>query len=141
MHHADIVKIDGQSYRLRESQLEATSRSDSRRGKEAEVRKLNAFVTARNSQAALAVGLLRFVRFPALGNSHYDTHIAPAIGGKHVRDWTAVEMRALSRYLDEQIQGGHIAWKTARNVWTTAGKMLARTRSVRSVTRSVAVTR
>ncbi len=57
--------------------------------------------------------------------SHYETHIAPAIGGKHVRDWTAVEMRTLSRYLDEQIQGGHIAWKTARNVWTTAGKMLA----------------
>ncbi len=57
--------------------------------------------------------------------SHYDTHIAPAIGGTHVRDWTTADMRTLSRYLDKQIQDGHIAWKTARNVWTTAGKMLA----------------
>jgi integrase len=57
--------------------------------------------------------------------SHYETHIAPAIGGKHLRDWTADDLRKLSRYLDEQIQAGKIAWKTARNVWTTAGKMLA----------------
>ena len=33
MHHADIVKIDGESYRLRESQADATSRSKSRRDK------------------------------------------------------------------------------------------------------------
>jgi DNA replication protein DnaC len=35
VHHADIVKIEGESYRLRESQLEATSRSNSRRDKKA----------------------------------------------------------------------------------------------------------
>jgi hypothetical protein len=52
-------------------------------------------------------------------------HIAPAIGGKHVRDWTVDDLRGLSRYLDGQIQAASIAWKTARNVWATAGKMLA----------------
>lgn len=57
--------------------------------------------------------------------SHYETHIAPAVGPKHVRDWTSDDLRALSRYLDDQIQAGKLAWKTARNVWTTAGKMLA----------------
>lgn len=35
VHHADIVKIEGDSYRLRESQLAATSRSHSRREKKA----------------------------------------------------------------------------------------------------------
>lgn len=35
VHHADIVKIEGESYRLRESQFEATARSDSRRDKKA----------------------------------------------------------------------------------------------------------
>jgi integrase len=57
--------------------------------------------------------------------SHYVTHIAPAIGAKHLRDWTADDLRTLSRHLDLQIETGTIAWKTARNVWTTAGKMLA----------------
>jgi integrase len=57
--------------------------------------------------------------------SHYETHIAVAIGSAHVRDWAADDLRRLSRYLDEQIQAKTIAWKTARNVWTTAGKMLA----------------
>jgi DNA replication protein DnaC len=33
VHHADIVKIEGESYRLRESQADATSRSKSRRDK------------------------------------------------------------------------------------------------------------
>jgi IstB-like ATP binding protein len=33
VHHADIVKIDGESYRLRESQADATSRRKSRREK------------------------------------------------------------------------------------------------------------
>ena len=33
VHHADIVKIDGNSYRLRESEKEATSRRESRRAK------------------------------------------------------------------------------------------------------------
>ena len=31
--HADIVKIEGESYRLRESQVDATTRSKSRRDK------------------------------------------------------------------------------------------------------------
>jgi hypothetical protein len=35
VHHADIVKIEGESYRLRESQQNADSRSASRRGKKA----------------------------------------------------------------------------------------------------------
>ncbi len=33
VHHADIVKIEGESYRLRESQAAATSRSNARREK------------------------------------------------------------------------------------------------------------
>jgi hypothetical protein len=33
VHHADIVRIDGESYRLRESQQNANSRSASRREK------------------------------------------------------------------------------------------------------------
>jgi integrase len=57
--------------------------------------------------------------------SHYENHIAPAIGTKHVRDWMIDDVRGLSRALDDKVQHGHIAWKTARNVWTTAGKMLA----------------
>jgi DNA replication protein DnaC len=35
VHHADIVKIEGESFRLRESQLAATSRGNSRREKKA----------------------------------------------------------------------------------------------------------
>jgi hypothetical protein len=31
VHHADIVKIEGESYRLRESQVDATARGNSRR--------------------------------------------------------------------------------------------------------------
>jgi DNA replication protein DnaC len=33
VHHADIVKIEGESFRLRESQTAATSRSNARREK------------------------------------------------------------------------------------------------------------
>ena len=33
VHHADIVKIEGESYRLREFQADATSRSESRHDK------------------------------------------------------------------------------------------------------------
>jgi hypothetical protein len=33
VHHADIVKIEGESYRLRESQVDATARGKSRRDK------------------------------------------------------------------------------------------------------------
>jgi DNA replication protein DnaC len=36
VHHADIVKIEGESYRLRESELAATTRRDSRRSKNKE---------------------------------------------------------------------------------------------------------
>jgi integrase len=56
--------------------------------------------------------------------SHYENHIAPAIGTKHVRDWTTDDLRTLSRALDAKIRGGTMAWKTASNVWVTAGKML-----------------
>ncbi len=35
VHHADIVKIEGESYRLRESQQDATARGNSRRQKKA----------------------------------------------------------------------------------------------------------
>ena len=56
---------------------------------------------------------------------HYEHHIAPAIGPTHVREWTTDDLRRLSRELDGAVQRGDIGWKTARNVWTTTGKMLA----------------
>jgi DNA replication protein DnaC len=39
VHHADIVKIEGESYRLRESELAANTRRDSRRAKKKETTK------------------------------------------------------------------------------------------------------
>jgi hypothetical protein len=64
--------------------------------------------------------------------AHYQTHIAPAIGGNHVRDWTVDDMRMLSRYLDGQIQTAAIAWKTARNVWASLSGPRPRTTASRS---------
>lgn len=56
-------------------------------------------------------------------SSHYREHIVPAIGTKHVRDWTADDLRTLCSVLDVKVQQGELAWKTARNVWGTATKM------------------
>jgi integrase len=55
--------------------------------------------------------------------SNYTKHITSAIGAKHVRDWTADDLRALSRDLDTKVQGDVISWKTAWNIWGTATKM------------------
>lgn len=56
--------------------------------------------------------------------SHYEHHIKPALP-KHVRDWTAEDVRALVRALDAKVQAGELSWKAARNVWGTASKMAA----------------
>ncbi|MGD0679646.1 MAG: site-specific integrase [Polyangiaceae bacterium] len=55
--------------------------------------------------------------------AHYKHHIAPATGGKHVRDWTADDFRRLSRELDAKVQAGALKWKTAWNIWGTASRM------------------
>jgi len=55
--------------------------------------------------------------------SHYVRHVAPVIGSKHVRSWTREDMRALVLDLDQKVQRGEMAWKTALNVWATAKKM------------------
>ncbi len=57
-------------------------------------------------------------------SSHYENHIALVISS-HVRSWTRGDLRALSRALDAKIAKGTLSWKTARNIWTTTGKMLA----------------
>ena len=56
-------------------------------------------------------------------DSHYRKHIEPVMGGAHVRDWTADDLRALSRDLDEKVSRGVMKWKSAVNVWGTASKM------------------
>jgi hypothetical protein len=38
--------------------------------------------------------------------SHYEIHIRPALDGKHVRDWTPEDVRALVRSLDAKVQAG-----------------------------------
>src|SRR5580698_2233888 len=43
----------------------------------------------------------------------------------HVRDWTRDDFRRLSRTLDETVQAQTLSWKTARNVWVVATKMVA----------------
>ena len=54
--------------------------------------------------------------------SHYVHHIRPCLGSKHVRDWTAEDLRQLVGALDRRVMGGELAWKTARNVWATTTK-------------------
>jgi len=65
--------------------------------------------------------------------SHYVTHIAPAIGAKHLRDWTADDLRRLSRHLDLQIENGTIAWKTARNGRTSTSNTARSTYTARAI--------
>ncbi len=54
--------------------------------------------------------------------SDIKTYITPFIG-KHPRDWTADDLRAFCRKLDELVQAGEISWKTAVNVWGTATRI------------------
>src|SRR5690606_20480056 len=54
---------------------------------------------------------------------HWEHHIASILGSKHPSEWTKDDMRALSRHLDEKVQAGKIADKTAINVWGTATRM------------------
>jgi hypothetical protein len=57
--------------------------------------------------------------------SHWEHHIRLAMGGKHVRDWSAEDVRALVRALDRKVQLGTLHWKAAVNIWSTAKKMAA----------------
>ncbi|MGD0680079.1 MAG: tyrosine-type recombinase/integrase [Polyangiaceae bacterium] len=54
----------------------------------------------------------------------YELHILPVIGS-HVRDWTRDDFRRLSRRLDERVQAHELTWKSARNFWVVATKMVA----------------
>ncbi len=60
----------------------------------------------------------------AESESVWRRHIKPTID-THVRDWSRDDFRRLSRTLDETVQAGRLSWKTARNVWVTATKMVA----------------
>jgi integrase len=55
--------------------------------------------------------------------SHYQKHIMPGLGSKHVKDWTSDDMRQLCSALDSKVQEQRLSWKTAVNVWGTATKM------------------
>jgi hypothetical protein len=54
---------------------------------------------------------------------HYRLHIKPVVGGKHVRDWTRGDLRAVAAYLDAKVAAGEILSKSAANIWGTATKM------------------
>lgn len=54
---------------------------------------------------------------------HYAGYIKPAVKEKHVRDWTADDVRAIVALLDSKIASGDISPKYASNVWGTATKM------------------
>jgi integrase len=59
-----------------------------------------------------------------VGNEwHYRCYILPAIGEKHIRDWTADDLRKLCAELDGKVQREEITWKTAGIIWSTASKM------------------
>ncbi len=55
----------------------------------------------------------------------YRNHIRALIGHKHVREWTAEDLRRLVAYLDDKISRGELKWKSTRNIWATASKMCA----------------
>jgi integrase len=55
--------------------------------------------------------------------AHWETHLKPTLGTKHPLHWTRDDFRALSVELDEKVQRGEVAPKTAVNVWGTATKM------------------
>ncbi len=55
--------------------------------------------------------------------SNINGYIAPATHSKHVRDWTAEDLRVLVRLLDAKVQAAEISWKTATNIWGTATRM------------------
>ncbi len=54
---------------------------------------------------------------------HFRKYVVPSIGDKHIRDWTAADMRKLCRDLDTAVIAGKLAWKTAVNVRSTATRM------------------
>ena len=74
----------------------------------------NAWLAAKAARGQTSVGDRR---------AHYVHHIKPVVAGKQVRDWTAVDLRAVVASLDTKIAAVTLAPKTARNVWGTATKM------------------
>jgi integrase len=48
--------------------------------------------------------------------SLYTTHLGPALGGKHPREWTREDCERVVAELDGKI-GASITWKTAANAW------------------------
>lgn len=56
---------------------------------------------------------------------HFRLHIRPALGGKHVRDWTSDDLRAVVAALDAKIAAGEISPKSASNIYGTATKMVS----------------
>ena len=56
---------------------------------------------------------------------HYHNHIAPALGGKHVAEWTEDDLRDFVLVLDTNVAEKKLRPKTAKNIWGTATKMVA----------------
>jgi len=50
---------------------------------------------------------------------HFNNHVTPLLGHKHVQDWTAADLREVVRRLDAKVEAGEITGKTALNVWTS----------------------
>lgn len=50
---------------------------------------------------------------------HWRKYVAPAMGTKHIRDWTAADLRELVARLDDQARAGAIQPKTALNIWAS----------------------
>lgn len=55
--------------------------------------------------------------------SHYEHHIKPALGTKHVREWEPSDLRLLVAELDAKVQRGDLKWKSASNIWMTTTRI------------------
>ena len=55
--------------------------------------------------------------------AHFYKHVAPTLGGRHVRAWTPDDIRRIVRAIDEKVRADVISWKYAQNVWGTVKKM------------------
>ncbi len=55
--------------------------------------------------------------------SHWQHHLEPVLGTKHIKDWTPVDLRGLVHVLDQKIESGEMKWKTAHNIWATCSRM------------------
>ena len=72
----------------------------------------------------LAARRARGLTATADNDSHWRNHIRAVLGGKHVRDWTAGDLRGLVVALDAKIASRELSPKSAANIFGTATKMV-----------------